>query len=412
MSDMLAMLLGAGSDKTAQVLAGLGGKSAHGSQKGDAVGQAGELAGLAAAGLVGGSAGTGVAVEPFEVLLSGRIEALQAKGDAGVADPLLTEAEAREAQPGVPVSDPSGFPAGLLPGAGVLVPGVHGRGGGSAAAGVAAVAESTDTRFGGKQAQSRAAVLAALRQSLPQEALGRAGEAPGGKGDFSIVSGVGDSQVNGSMMTLSGAVAKGAGMPTATGSLVQVLAAPLGGAGAEISGLVPAGQPSALMPGVAGAAPADSAPRGVTPLQVSIDAPLRSSQFSQELGDRVVWLASRQGHVAEVALNPPHLGPLEVRLSLNGSEAGAQFYSPHAAVRDAIEAALPRLKEMLADAGVTLGQTQVRDEALPRQPDQAQSGQGRDRGTEADASAPDPGGLALHGGSNRLLGQGLVDLYI
>lgn len=93
-------------------------------------------------------------------------------------------------------------------------------------------------------------------------------------------------------------------------------------------------------------------------------APLASAQWTGELAEKLVWLISRQGHVAELQLNPPALGSLEVRLSLHGHEAAAQFYSANAAVREALEAALPRLREMLASAGISLGGASVSDESF------------------------------------------------
>jgi flagellar hook-length control protein FliK len=101
-----------------------------------------------------------------------------------------------------------------------------------------------------------------------------------------------------------------------------------------------------------------------TPLRATIEAPIRSQAFPGEFSDKVVWLAGRQSQWADLSLNPPQLGNLEVRLSLTGGDAGAQFYSPNPLVRDAIEAALPRLRELFAQAGIALGDAQVRDEAF------------------------------------------------
>ncbi|HNH52194.1 MAG TPA: flagellar hook-length control protein FliK, partial [Nitrosomonas sp.] len=41
------------------------------------------------------------------------------------------------------------------------------------------------------------------------------------------------------------------------------------------------------------------------------------------------------------------------------TQVSAQFTSPHLAVREAIESALPRLREMMAENGITLGNTTV-----------------------------------------------------
>jgi flagellar hook-length control protein FliK len=143
-------------------------------------------------------------------------------------------------------------------------------------------------------------------------------------------------------------------------------------------------------------------------MHMAIDVPVRSPMFSQELGERIVWLSLRQGQVADIALNPPHLGPLEVKLSLVGGEAGAQFFSPHPQVRDAIEAALPRLRELMAEAGVTLGQTQVREESFSRQESVAH-GHGRHEANENEDVAT---GSMVAGLEARHGGLGLVDIFV
>lgn len=143
-------------------------------------------------------------------------------------------------------------------------------------------------------------------------------------------------------------------------------------------------------------------------MHLAIDVPLRNPLFPQELGDRIVWLTARQGQVAEIALNPPHLGPLEVKLSLVGGEAGAQFFSPHPQVREAIEAALPRLREMMAEAGLNLGQTQVREESLSRQ-------EARSPGDAQREAAGSEEGLRagqVEGLGTRRIGLGLVDVFV
>lgn len=143
-------------------------------------------------------------------------------------------------------------------------------------------------------------------------------------------------------------------------------------------------------------------------LHASVDAPVRSPGFASELGEKVVWLAGRQGQVAELSLNPPQMGAVEVRLSLSGGEAGAQFFSANPVVREALEAALPRLRELLAQAGISLGEAQVRDEAFM---------QGRPSGNQdregAAGVAGEAGVLGDAGvGAARARGVGLVDLYV
>jgi flagellar hook-length control protein FliK len=144
-----------------------------------------------------------------------------------------------------------------------------------------------------------------------------------------------------------------------------------------------------------------------TRVQAAIEAPVRSQGFPADFSEKIVWLAGRQSQVANLSLNPPQLGSLEVHLSLSGNDAGAQFYSPHPMVRDAIEAALPKLRELMAQAGIALGDTQVRDQAFA----QRDSGGSPHMNDEAASGAMTIPLAPVAAGASRA-GLGLVDLYV
>lgn len=61
----------------------------------------------------------------------------------------------------------------------------------------------------------------------------------------------------------------------------------------------------------------------------------------------------------EIAIDPPHLGPVTVKLSLVRGELTAHFFTPDGAVRDAIQSVLPQLREQLAQHQLQLGQAEV-----------------------------------------------------
>ena len=86
-----------------------------------------------------------------------------------------------------------------------------------------------------------------------------------------------------------------------------------------------------------------------------LQTPLGASGWDDALGQKVLWMVSSQEQVAELSLNPPDLGPLQVTLSISNDQATATFVSQHADVRQALEAALPRLREMMAESGISLG---------------------------------------------------------
>ncbi len=95
-------------------------------------------------------------------------------------------------------------------------------------------------------------------------------------------------------------------------------------------------------------------------VQSTLQQPVGKQGWDQELGSRMVWMSKQDLQSAQLRLNPAHLGPLEVRLSVQQDQtANVTFLSNHAPVRDAVEAAIPRLREMLADSGVNLGGVDV-----------------------------------------------------
>lgn len=189
-------------------------------------------------------------------------------------------------------------------------------------------------------------------------------------------------------------------MAAAKPEAVAVFAAsPLVGARAEAGAVTP----------IATAHPFEQALRQVeAKVNAAIEAPVRSAAFASELADKVVWLAGRQGQFADLSLNPPQMGALEIRLTMSGSEASAQFFSPNPMVRDAIDAALPKLRELMAQAGINLGETEVRDHAFGRR--ESHETQIRLPAQEMETAV---GQTALAGvGVFRSGGLGLVDLYI
>jgi len=146
------------------------------------------------------------------------------------------------------------------------------------------------------------------------------------------------------------------------------------------------------------------------PATLAVEPKVGSPGWDGALGQRVVWMATQHQQVAEMRLNPPNLGPLEVRLTISGDQASAQFVSHHPAVREAIESALPRLREMLADSGITLGNVQVGAESFA----QSHASDHRDNGSSrqggfAGAEVPEP--LPARTGLLVLPHQGMVDTF-
>ena len=60
-----------------------------------------------------------------------------------------------------------------------------------------------------------------------------------------------------------------------------------------------------------------------------------------------------------MSLSPPDLGPVDVRITVANDEASVQIAAPTSAAREAIQEALPRLKEMMEQSGVRLNDAGV-----------------------------------------------------
>ncbi len=89
-----------------------------------------------------------------------------------------------------------------------------------------------------------------------------------------------------------------------------------------------------------------------------------SPAWDQAVGQKVVWMVAGGQQTAELTLNPPDLGPLRVVLSVNNDQASATFTSAQPDVRAALEAALPRLREMMSDAGMQLSNFSVNSQSF------------------------------------------------
>ena len=145
---------------------------------------------------------------------------------------------------------------------------------------------------------------------------------------------------------------------------------------------------------------------------VSIPSPLRTPQWNNDFAQKIVWLASNQKQAAELTLNPPNMGSIEVSLRIDNDQATATFVSSNAEVRESIETALPRLREMLAGVGISLGQANVSADSFRQASGQSQENPGASPGASDNAIlAGVPRDMT--GGMRQLTanGRGLVDLF-
>jgi flagellar hook-length control protein FliK len=128
----------------------------------------------------------------------------------------------------------------------------------------------------------------------------------------------------------------------------------------------PGGSDSSLPAGTSGDAGAAAAQLNVitastidaTPTPtLKVPAGVGTPEFGQGLADRVSWMVDNNLNGAKLQVNPPQLGPIEVRIAVQGSHAQVWLISHSAVTRDALESSSPKLREMLGAQG--FGQVSV-----------------------------------------------------
>ncbi|WP_310447912.1 flagellar hook-length control protein FliK [Thiobacillus sp.] len=137
-----------------------------------------------------------------------------------------------------------------------------------------------------------------------------------------------------------------------------------------------------------------------------------SAAWSQALGEKIVWMAAGAQQTASLTLNPPNLGPLQVVINVNNDQATASFFAAQPEVRQALEAALPRLREMMNESGIQLGQATVSAEQQQQQYNEAANREARRTATSyPGASSSGDATIQSLPTQIRQSGRGLVDTF-
>jgi flagellar hook-length control protein FliK len=140
------------------------------------------------------------------------------------------------------------------------------------------------------------------------------------------------------------------------------------------------------------------------PLRAAIREPVGSPRWAEGISSRLVLMSVRGQQEGSLTLTPEHLGPLEVQISVNKDTANVWFGAQHAETRAALTDAMPRLRELLAASGLSLGQSGVSEQAPRRATPEAS---GRAAGATPELSAP----AEVAAPAWRPLRAGLVDTY-
>lgn len=110
-----------------------------------------------------------------------------------------------------------------------------------------------------------------------------------------------------------------------------------------------------------------SEPLVSTSHQATISQTLTHADWGQGMSKQVMLLVNQNIRSAELRLNPANLGPIEIRIDMDEEMVNVSFSSKHAVVREAVEQALPRLREMFNENGLSLGDADISQHSFAEQ---------------------------------------------
>jgi flagellar hook-length control protein FliK len=137
-----------------------------------------------------------------------------------------------------------------------------------------------------------------------------------------------------------------------------------------------------------------------TAQNLTLSLPADKANWAEPLADRIAMMIQKGGNTAELRLNPPHLGRLEVQFTVNGDQASIVVSTASAEIRDALQQSLPRLEALLQNSGLQLADSQITDQQ-PRHADDLAHEQQFDAGEDVVESNENRSRVA----------SGLIDTY-
>ena len=133
-----------------------------------------------------------------------------------------------------------------------------------------------------------------------------------------------------------------------------------------------------------------------------------SQQFGNAMATHVRVLKNQGGGEAKVNLHPAELGRMSISVTTDGNETRVAFVVETSQARQAVESAMPRLRDMLESAGLSLSDSDVSE----RRDQQADNNEGRSGTSKAEmTSLDDDSGIEAAVVSVSVDPDRLIDIY-
>ena len=103
----------------------------------------------------------------------------------------------------------------------------------------------------------------------------------------------------------------------------------------------------------------------VKSLEIPVD--LANSQWANKFSEHITWLGHQGIKSALIKIHPEDLGPLEISIKVVKDSASVNINSHSSHVRDLVDQALPKLREMMSEQGLNLSDVHIGSDSNPRQ---------------------------------------------
>ena len=95
------------------------------------------------------------------------------------------------------------------------------------------------------------------------------------------------------------------------------------------------------------------------PPVLTIDSKVGTPGWTRDIRENISLMVQSHTSVAQLKLTPAEMGPIEIRIDFSEKQPSVSILVQQADTRNALDSALPRLREMLAESGVNLGGASV-----------------------------------------------------
>jgi len=123
-------------------------------------------------------------------------------------------------------------------------------------------------------------------------------------------------------------------------------------------------------------------------VQLPVNVNFSKPEWSGVVAERTALMFAQNINTAELQLDPPEIGPLQVKVSVNQDQASVVFTASNQMVRESVDQSIFRLRELLSQQGLDLVNVDISHQQQQSQ-EQQYSGEGKGEAAMDDAEYED-----------------------